>query len=65
MEIIGTIASIVVVISFLTDNNVRIRVINILGSIIFIIYGIMIGAFSVIFLNAMLIVIHLYYLLKK
>lgn len=65
MEIIGILASIVVLISFLFNNEKRIRMINIVGAILFVIYGILINAFSVWFLNGALILIHIYYLMKS
>lgn len=64
-EILGTIASIIVLISFLMKGETKIRLINIIGAICFVIYGIMINAFSVWFLNGMLCIIHIYKLLKK
>lgn len=65
IEIIGTLASIVILISFLTNNVFKIRCINIIGSIIFIIYGVLISSFSILLLNGILILIHIYYLLKE
>lgn len=64
-EIIGTIASVIVLLSFLMKGEKRIRLINILGAICFVIYGVMIGAFSVWFLNGMLCIIHIIKLLKS
>lgn len=64
-EIIGTIASIIVLLSFLMKGEKRIRLINILGAITFVIYGVLIGAFSVWLLNSILVVIHIYKLIKS
>ena len=64
IEILGTIASILVLISFTMKNEQMIRSVNIIGAIVFVIYGICINAFSVWFLNAMLCIIHAYRLLK-
>ena len=64
MEILGTIASIVVLISFLMKSEKKIRIINILGAFIFVIYGLGINAFSVWFLNGSLCLIHIYRLIK-
>lgn len=63
-EILGTIASVIVLISFIMKGERNIRLINIIGAICFVIYGIMINAFSVWFLNGALIFIHIYYLIK-
>lgn len=66
-EIIGTLASIIVLLSFLVAGEKRIRAVNIIGAIVFVIYGLLINAFSVWFLNGALTIIHLYklYKLKK
>lgn len=59
-EIIGTIATIFVLISFLMKGEKRIRIINIIGALLFVIYGVLINAFSVWLLNGALVLIHLY-----
>lgn len=64
-EIIGTCASLIVLISFLMKGEKYIRLVNIIGAILFVIYGILIGAFSVWFLNGALVLIHIYKLIKK
>ena len=64
-EIIGIIASIIVLISFLMKGEKRIRIVNIFGAICFVIYGILINAFSVWFLNGVLLIIHIIKLLKS
>jgi hypothetical protein len=63
-EILGTLASIIVLISFLMKSEKKIRLVNIVGAIIFVIYGIGINAFSVWFLNGSLCLVHLYRLIK-
>lgn len=65
IEIIGTLGSIFVLISFIVNDIKKIRIINIIGSIFFVIYGIYINAFSTWFLNGALILIHIYYLIRK
>lgn len=64
-EEIGTLASIIVLISFLCKSERKIRVVNIVGALLFVVYGALNGSFSVWFLNGALILIHLYKLLKK
>lgn len=64
-EILGTIASIIVLISFIMKGERNIRLVNIIGAVCFVVYGIMINAFSVWFLNGALTLIHIYKLLKK
>jgi len=63
-EIIGIIATLFVLLSFLFTSEKRIRQINIVGAVIFIVYGILITAHSVYILNGALIIIHIYKLYK-
>lgn len=62
-ETIGMAGSILVMLSYLFTGK-KLRYINIIGSIIFIIYGFMLNGISMIILNSITIVIHLYYILK-
>lgn len=62
-EILGTIASIIVLLSFLMKGEIKIRIINIIGALIFVIYGMSINAFSVWFLNGTLCLVHIYKLM--
>lgn len=64
IEVLGTIASIIVLISFLMKDEKGIRMVNVVGALVFVIYGIGINAFSVWFLNGMLFFIHIYKLIK-
>lgn len=63
-EIIGIIASIMVLISFIMNGEKKIRIINIFGAMLFIIYGFLINSFSVWFLNLMLLLVHINKLIK-
>lgn len=63
-ESIGILATIIVLISFTQSDERNIRIINAVGCIVFIIYGILIGAISIWFLNGILFVIHLIKLKK-
>jgi uncharacterized protein with PQ loop repeat len=64
-EILGTIASIMVLISFLMKSEKSIRTINIFGASLFVVYGIAINAFSVWFLNGALCIVHIFRLLNS
>lgn len=64
-EFIGITATIFVLLSFLVNDIKKVRIINIVGAALFVIYGVLIGAFSTYLLNGLLIAIHLYYLLRK
>lgn len=59
-EFIGIVGSLFVLLSFLFNGESRIRLLNAIGCIIFVIYGIFIGAFSVYFLNGVVLLINVY-----
>ena len=63
IELIGILGSVFVLISFLMKDILVIRIINIVGSVIFIVYGIIIGAMATWFVNAALIVVHIIYII--
>ena len=58
VELIGIIASVMIVISFFMNGERRIRAVNMVGSIIFVVYGIWIGSISVAFLNTVSIIVN-------
>jgi len=64
-EIIGIIATLFVLLSFLFTAEKRIRQINIIGAVLFVVYGVVIGAISIYILNGALIIIHIYKLCKQ
>ena len=64
-EIIGLCASIFVLISFIPKDIKVIRCINIVGCIIWIVYGIITGALSVWIMNLLVMIVHLIHLLKN
>lgn len=63
-EIIGVIATLFVLLSFILNGEIKIRCINIIGAAIFVVYGLLINALSVWLLNGILILVHLYKLIK-
>lgn len=64
-EFIGIAATIFVLLSFLMNDIKMVRFINIIGAALFVIYGLLIGAFSTYLLNGLLIGIHIYYLSRQ
>jgi len=58
LELLGTLASVMVLISFLMKSEKQIRAINIIGAILFVVYGVGIGSFSVWMLNGVLCLVH-------
>lgn len=64
MELIGILATVFIVLSFVFQKEKQIRIVNIIGCVLFVVYGVAIGAFSTWLSNGMLILIHGYYLWK-
>jgi hypothetical protein len=61
-EIIGYIASVLVAVSLMMRSVLKLRVINLLGAAVFMLYGLMIGAYPVAVMNLFIVLIDLYYL---
>ena len=69
IELIGIVATVIILISMLfttttVKGSIYMRSLNILGSLIFIVYGFLLPAVSTATLNAMLTVINVYHLIK-
>jgi len=63
-EIIGYLASIIIAISLLMKSLIRLRIINGIGALVFVVYGILINAYPVAVMNAIIFVIDIYFLLQ-
>jgi uncharacterized protein with PQ loop repeat len=64
-EIIGYIASAVVLISFLMKNIKKLRIINTIGCLIFIVYGLLLNfSIPIILTNSVIVGINIYFLVK-
>lgn len=64
MEIIGIIGTLFIILAFIQTGEIRIRLFDLIGAILFVIYGITISSFSTILLNGILIIIQLYKVYK-
>ncbi|HEY4797480.1 MAG TPA: uroporphyrinogen decarboxylase [Bacteroidia bacterium] len=65
-EIVGYIACASVLISFLMKEIKTLRMVNIIGCVLFVAYGILLNtSWPVIITNVAIIVVNIYYLLKK
>ena len=64
IEVCGLLATLLVFVSFLPKNIMFIRVMNLIGSIFFVVYGFGVGAFWTGFMNACLIAVHAYHIIK-
>ena len=58
-EVFGFIGTLLILIGFLSNSEKRIRLFDMAGSALFVLYGILIGAYSNIILNSTLIIIHI------
>lgn len=64
-EYIGYLASIVIMISFLMKNIITLRTINLIGGILFIVYGILLSmSIPIIITNTFVVGVNVYYLIK-
>ncbi len=64
IEIIGYIGSALVLISFLMVSVFKLRVVNSIGSVVCVIYGLIIHAYPTVVMNLCLVAINVYYLIK-
>lgn len=64
-EIIGLLGTLFVMLSFTRKQITQIRIINAIGAVFFVIYGILINSLSTWVLNGAIIVIQIYNLIKK
>ena len=65
IQLFGYFASIVVAISFLMRSITKLRVVNTLGAICFVIYSIAIKAWPVALINFFIVFINIYHLTRK
>ena len=64
LEWLGYVASLIVLISLLMSSVKRLRWINLAGSLLFAVYGFLIGALPVGFMNAGIVMINVFYLVQ-
>lgn len=64
IETLGYIAMILVLVSMTFHNQKKLRIVNSLGAIAFLIYGVLINSMPVIALNAAILLANIYYLVK-
>lgn len=64
-DIIGWIGTILILYSFTLSNITKLRIVNSIGSIAWIVYGIQTGILPTIFVNVCVLCIHLHWLIKN
>lgn len=67
IEMLGYVATFFVAASFLFKSIINLRIVNTIGAVLFVIYGVIIAAYPVALLNGFLVCVNLYqlYRLKK
>lgn len=63
-EWLGMIASAFILISFLTSNQIKTRIINSVGCVVFVVYGFLLPTYSTAFMNLAMLVVHAVFLIK-
>ena len=61
-EMLGYLASVFVAVSLTMRSLTKLRVINLIGSLLFTAYGLIIGAYPVATVNAFIVLVNIYYL---
>jgi len=64
IEVIGYLGSVIVAVSLMMSSIVKLRIINLIGSLIFSIYGFIIGAVPVGLLNGFIALVNIYYIFE-
>jgi len=65
-EWVGYLASVVLIISFMMKNVNTLRIVNSVGALLFVIYGIMLTiSWPIIITNGFILMLNVYYLTKK
>jgi hypothetical protein len=60
LEVVGWIATFVVIGSFLINDMLKLRSVNLVGATLWLIYGIIAGSFSIMFLNIVVMCIQVF-----
>lgn len=61
-EMLGYMASVFVAVSLMMRSLVKLRVINLVGAVLFTVYGLVIAAYPVAVVNGFIVLVNLYYL---
>ena len=63
-EWIGILGSVTIILAFLLKGELKIRIVDLIGAALFVIYGVLIKSFSTVLLNGVLVVVQLIYIFK-
>lgn len=65
MEWLGILGTLFIIVAFTMNGETKIRVFDMIGAVLFIVYGFTISSFSTILLNVVLVVVQAYKLLRR
>lgn len=65
MEWLGIAGTLFIILAFTMNGERKIRVLDLIGALLFVIYGVTIRSFSTILLNVVLVVVQAYKLLRR
>ena len=65
VEWVGYLASLIILISYITKNITRLRVIGTIGCVLFVMYGVIIESWPLVITNGTIVFINLYYIFIK
>ena len=64
-EIIGFTGSLFVILSYIFKDMTKLRIVNMIGCVVWIIYGLLIHSYSTIFTNLVIMIIHIVNMVRK
>lgn len=64
IELLGVTGTICIVIAFMQNGEVKIRRLDLIGAVLFVVYGFLLPSFSTILLNAILCGVQIYKLIR-
>lgn len=65
IDLVGYLASGIILISFAVKDIIKLRIINSIGSVVWIVYGTLINNNPTIFVNIAVLMIHIWWLIKN
>lgn len=64
LEVIGWIATVFIILSFIQKDMLRLRLLSLVGALFWTAYGLILGSWSIVFLNVVVGIIQVYWVRK-
>lgn len=64
LEVIGWIATVFIILSFIQKDMLRLRLLSLVGALFWTAYGLLLGSWSIVFLNVVVGIIQVYWVRK-